>query len=136
MVNNIRGGIMIKSGDYAIINNFEYEIYDNGDDTFNLVTNDPQSIKEGFSEDNFPNIFFKIINVKDLKNAFNVKTYGKYKNVEINVHKENENQYLVGTSDSSIAKTLGLDRTDKYYYEKWVPKEDVQLFEVRKPLIF
>ena len=53
MVNNIRGGIMLKSGDYAIINNFEYEIYDNGDDTFNLVTNDPQFIKEGFSKDNF-----------------------------------------------------------------------------------
>ena len=52
------------------------------------------------------------------------------------MHKEYENQFLVGTSDSSIAKTLGLDRTDKYYYEKWVPKEDVQLFEVRKPIHF
>ncbi|WP_144555525.1 hypothetical protein [Bacillus sp. X1(2014)] len=60
MVNNIRDGIMLKSGDYAIINNFKYEIYDNGDDTFNLLTNDPQSIKEGFSKDNFSNIFFSL----------------------------------------------------------------------------
>lgn len=126
---------MLKSGDYALVNNHEYEIYDNGDNTFNLVTNDPQSIKEGFSKDNFSNTFVKTINIKDLKNVYSIKTYGKYKNVEINVHKENENHYLIGTSDSSIGNTLGLDRTDKYYYEKWVPKEEVQLFEVKKPII-
>ncbi|MBT2701325.1 hypothetical protein J7E79_29150 [Bacillus sp. ISL-40] len=61
MVNNIRGGIMLKSGDYAIINNFEYEIYDNGDDTFNLVTNDPNLLKKDLVRIIFPISFLRLL---------------------------------------------------------------------------
>ncbi|MEH7505453.1 hypothetical protein V7152_26245 [Neobacillus drentensis] len=117
---------MLKSGDY--------ELFNNGDNTINLVSNGPQSIKEGCIKDNFSNMFVKTINLKDLKNAFSVKIYGNYKNAGVNVHKENENIYLIGTTASSKAQTVGLDRTDKYYYEKWVPKENVKGFEVRKPI--
>ncbi len=36
---------------------------------------------------------------------------------------------LLGTSDSKIAKQLGFDRTDKYFYEKWVNTSELELFE-------
>ena len=52
----------------------------------------------------------------------------------MNIRTENEQKYLIGTSDAAKAQLLNLDRTDKYFYEKWVPKDEVETFEVKKAI--
>lgn len=45
-----------------------------------------------------------------------------------------KNDYYIGTSDGRIAKKLGIERTDKYYYESWGPKNEVEIFEEVKEI--
>jgi hypothetical protein len=125
---------MLRSGDFALYHNQEYELYENGDDTVNLVTDNPQSIEHGFIKDPFSNRFEKTVNVQEVTNAYHIKIYGKYKNAEVNVRTEDEHSYLIGTPDAEKAQILNLDRIDKYFYEKWVPKDEVEIFEVKKAI--
>ncbi len=125
---------MLRSGDFALYHNQEYELYENGDGTINLVTDHPQSIEHGFIKDPISNRFEKTVNVQEITNAYQIKTYGKYKNVEVNIRTEDEQKYLIGTPDAAKAQLLNLDRTDKYFYEKWVPKDEVEIFEVKKAI--
>ena len=127
---------MLRSGDFALYQNQEYELYKNGDGTVNLVTDHPQSIEHGFIKDSFSKRFEKTVNVQEVTNAYYIKTYGKYKNVEVNVRTEDEQSYLIGTPDAAKAQLLNLDRTDKYFYEKWVPKDEVEIFKVKKAIVF
>jgi hypothetical protein len=78
----MRSESMLRSGDFAFYHNQEYELYENGNDTVNLVTNKNQSIEHGFIEDPFSNRFEKTVNIQEVTNAYHIKTYGKYKNVE------------------------------------------------------
>ena len=126
---------MLRSGEFAFYHNQEYELYENGDGTVNLVRDNPQSIEHGFIKDPFSNRFEKTVNVQEVTNAYQIKTYGKYKNVEVNIRTEDEQSYLIGTSDAAKAQILNLDRTDKYFYEKWVPKDEVEIFEVKKAIV-
>ena len=126
---------MLRSGDFALYHNQEYELYENGDGTVNLVTDNPQSIEHGFIKDPFSNRFEKTVNVQEVTNAYHIKTYGKYKNVEVNVRTEDEQSYLIGTPDAAKAQILNLDRIDKYFYEKWVLKDEVEIFEVKKAIV-
>jgi hypothetical protein len=124
----------MRSGTYALYHNEEYELYRNGDNTINLVTDNPKSIKYGFIKSPLSNRYRKTISVKEITSAYHIKTYGKYRGVEVNVRTEDEQSYLMGTPDADKAQLLALDRTDKYYYEKWVSKEEVEIFEVKEDI--
>ena len=100
---NRRGKNILRSGDFALYDSQEYELYENGDDTVNLVTDNPQSMEHGFIKDPFSNRFEKTVNVQEVTNAYHIKTYGKYKNEEVNVRTENEQNYLIGTPDAAKA---------------------------------
>lgn len=52
----------------------------------------------------------------------------------VNVSREKDNNVLIGTNDARIARELGIGRTDKYYYEQWIPKNEVEIFEERKEM--
>lgn len=44
--------------------------------------------------------------------------------------------FRIGTINTEIAKELNFERTDKYYYEKWVPKNEVKIKKERKKYTF
>lgn len=126
---------MIRSGDFTTYNNKEYSFFKKQDGSVNLISYDSDALLEGFKKhDRNANAFVKNVGIDEIHNPFLIKTHGKYKNEEINVRTEKGDSYHIGTSDAEIAKKLDMDRTDKYYYEKWIPKEEVELFEVRKPI--
>lgn len=56
------------------------------------------------------------------------------KGTKVNVEKENESCYFVGTGDCKVAELLGLSRCDKYYYEGKFDKNQVELVEEKKEL--
>ena len=126
---------MIRSGDFTTYNNKEYSFFKKQDGSVNLISYDSDALLEGFKKhDKIANAYVKNVRIDEIHNPFLIKTHGKYKNEEINVRTEKGDSYHIGTPDAEIAKKLDMDRTDKYYYEKWIPKEEVELFEVRKPI--
>lgn len=54
----------------------------------------------------------------------------------VDVFGESEEEYLVGTAYSGVAEKLGLPRTDKYCYDKWVSKSEVEIYEEVENLDF
>lgn len=97
-----------------------------------ILSHDNLLLQEGFEDTYSSGLYSKIISEDDLTSCCRIKTKAKLKGHTVNVYAENENAYCIGTSDASIAKELGLDRTDKYYYEKWVPKYEAVIFEERE----
>lgn len=121
---------MIRNGNYCIYNGKEYELSEDMDDNLIILTENPTSPeKHGFIDHFNSGVYSKVVNQSELTKCYRVTTKGKLNGKIVNISDENGNEYFVGTSDADIAKELGAERTDKYYYEKWVPKEMVEVFE-------
>ncbi|MGX4669008.1 hypothetical protein JNUCC74_07315 [Cerasibacillus sp. JNUCC 74] len=77
----------------------------------------------------------KQINLKELEEYYYIESRAIYKNKPFNVmSNEKDGKVYLGTGDAKLAREFNFDRTDKYYYEKWVPKEDVEIIEERKDI--
>ena len=61
-------------------------------------------------------------------------TYAVINNCKVNLEKENEEYYFVGTADCKVAEILGLQRCDKYYYEGKFLKKDVEIIEEKEKI--
>lgn len=72
----------------------------------------------------------------EITNCYSIRTKGKLDGKIVNISKETTDQYYVGTSDSLIAQELGLEQTDKYYYDKWISKDRVEVFEEKIDIKF
>jgi hypothetical protein len=83
---------------------------------------------------NLPEIYLKDVNKDDIIELFEVNPKSKYKGYKFNISGEKNGHVHIGTNDATLAKDLGFERTDKYYYEKWVPKNEVEIFEERKEI--
>ena len=126
--------MMIRNGDYGEIDGIEYKIFENEDNTIDIVTKDPGAIKQGFKKYKGEDVYYKTINPVKLEKFHRIYTRGKIGHEIVNISREKENEVLIGTSDAKVARNLGIGRTEKYYYEKWVNKNDVQFYEERKDL--
>lgn len=83
---------------------------------------------------NLPKLYLKEVNRNDIIELFEVFPKSRYKGHEFNVSREKNGNVNIGTVDATLAKKMGFERTDKYYYEKWVPKNEVEIFEERKEI--
>jgi hypothetical protein len=84
--------------------------------------------------ENLPEVYFRDVNRDDIIELFEIYPISKYKGHKFNITGEKSGYIHLGTNDATIAKDLGFERTDKYYYEKWVPKNEVEIFEERKDI--
>jgi hypothetical protein len=120
---------MIRNGEYCLYKNREYEFTRDMDGNLLIVSENPQMVKEGFINKLKSCVYSKKVKSDELSNCYQVTTKGEIKGQIVNVSKQHKNKYYVGTSNTKVAQKLGLERTDKYYYEKWVPKNEVEIFE-------
>jgi hypothetical protein len=81
-----------------------------------------------------PTVLIKKVLKSELNLNYQINTYAIYKGHRLEIGSEKEDKILVGTGDSRLADELKLDRTDKYFYEKWIDKSEVQLVEEKKPI--
>ena len=126
--------MMIRNGDFGELNGIEYEVFENDDNTIDIATKDPDAIKRGFTKYQGQDAYYKTINPRELDKFYRIYTKGKIGHEIVNISREKENIVLIGTNDARIARDLGIGRTDKYYYEKWVLKNEVEIFEERKEM--
>ena len=124
----------IKKGRYAIFNGKEYKVYMNEDDSLDLVSHEANDVNNGFIEQ-YPNTYVKKVSGNEITNIHRIIPYAKYQGIQFDVNDQEKNGEIhLGTIDATLAKDFGFERTDKYYYEKWVPKNEVEIFEERKEI--
>ncbi|WP_243240395.1 hypothetical protein [Clostridium cibarium] len=71
------------------------------------------------------------MNKEQIKEIYKIHSIGKVGDLIVNIEKELEDSYLVGTSNLQIAEKLGLERCDKYYHQGKVFKKDIIVSEER-----
>lgn len=125
---------MIRNGDYCLYKSREYEFTEDMDGYLVIISENPHMVKEGFTDKLRSGVYSKVVKPGELSNCYQVTTKGKIKGEIFNVSKEDKDKYYIGTSNTKVARKLGLERTDKYYYDKWVPKNEVEIFEDRKDI--
>lgn len=126
----------IKKGRYARFNGKEYKVYTNEDGSYDLVSHDPNDVNNGFFEQ-YSDTYVKKVSVNEITSIHRIIPFAKYQGNRLDVNDQEKNGEIhLGTIDATLAKKLDFERTDKYYYEKWIPKNEVEIFEERKEIKF
>ena len=125
---------MIRNGDYCLYKNREYEFTRDMNGNLLIVSENPHLVKEGFVDKLRSGVYSKVVKPNELSNCYQVTTKGKINGEIVNVSKEDKDKYYIGTSNTKVAQKFWLKKTDKYYYDKWVPKNEVEIFEDRKDI--
>jgi hypothetical protein len=126
---------MIKNGYYGIYEGKEYKVSEDENGNFSVITKDINKCDESFKTIYPGNVYKKQINLKELEEYYYIESRAIYKNKPFNImSNEKDGKVYLGAGDAKLAREFNFDRTDKYYYEKWVPKEDVEIIEERKDI--
>lgn len=123
---------MIKNGRFCKYHGNEYRLNRDNDGNLVIITKNRATIDATFTDKYNSGVYSKIILPSEIQEAYEYRTYGNVKGVKVNVEKENQEFYFVGTADCKVAEVLGLSRCDKYYYEGKIPKKKVELIEEKK----
>ena len=123
---------MIRNGKYAQYNGKEYELLEDMDDNFIIVTENKNLIDRTFEDTYHTGVYSKIVDLSDLDEIYKITTYGKVNEERISIIKEKNGEYLVGTNDCKIGEKLKLERVDKYGYEGWLSSNLVQIIEEKQ----
>ena len=125
---------MIKNGEFCIYNGNEYELNEDTDGNLIIITTNRAIIDATFVDEYSSGVYSKVISPNEIQEAYERRAYGVIKDSRVNVEKENEEYYFVGTADCKVAEALGLQRCDKYYYEGNFPKQDVEIIEEKEKI--
>lgn len=123
---------MVRKGDYTYYDGKEYRVVtDRNGKTF-LISDDRTAIKKGFQK--YSDVVFqKEIDLNEIGEVYYIHPYAIYNGEEFDAKvNKNNNTVNLTTSNATLAKKKGFDRVDKYYYEKNVSIDKVNLFEKKK----
>ncbi|WP_027088403.1 hypothetical protein [Cohnella panacarvi] len=121
----------MRSGLYAFFKGSEYRLIEISDGGLELISNDSKDIDKGFSFYD-EGVFVKKVVREQLDQVCLIDTFALYKGVKLKVGSMRNGKVLLGTSQLQLVEDLGFDRTDKYFYEKWVDIAEVQLIEEKQ----
>lgn len=123
---------MYRKDQYATYNGKEYRIVRTRKNELFLISNDDQDVKKGFKK-YAEGVYEKKINESEITDVFYIYSVAEYKGHEFEVvGSKGEDTVIIGTSNAEIAEELEFSRTDKYYYEKIVSIELVNIYEKRE----
>ncbi|MEN2667611.1 hypothetical protein [Listeria aquatica] len=125
---------MVKDGFFCVYNNIEYEVTRNKEHEFIIMTEEINKVTPGFVDKYNSGVYTKPINKKDVSDYYRISSKAIYKGVEFNITTEKGSELFLGTDNAELARKMDFDRTDKYYYEKWVPENEVEIIMKRKEL--
>lgn len=126
----------MRNGNYAVHNSQEYEITKLNAEEYKLRSYDSESVREGFTP-HPSGCYVKLVPSSEISSAYQVNTWAKYKGLDFPVFDEEEGRLLIGSGKNGpdIIQSFGFTKVDRFEYEKWVDKQEVEdQFEVRRPL--
>ena len=126
----------MRNGVWAIHQGREYEVIEHGSNQYELFTTDSGASSFGFALDSTGN-YCKHVTKIEIQSAYDVRYYARYRDLEFPVFQEESDKLLLGsgTHGPDIIKEYGFIEVDRFEYEKWVEKSDVEKFyEVKIPM--
>ncbi|PKR82386.1 hypothetical protein [Heyndrickxia camelliae] len=135
----------MEKGIFAKYTNKIFRVSNIDGDIIRLVSDDQADLNNGFKEKiypsnykdsaNLPRIYIKEINKAEIDEIYEVDYKAKYKGNIFNLSFSNSgSQFRLGTNNAELAKQNGFERTDKYYYEKIVNQDEIEVLELIKKL--
>ncbi|MEN2667018.1 hypothetical protein [Listeria aquatica] len=126
---------MIKSGKFGIYRGNEYRIISDESDQYYIATRDKNKIDNSFIDKYDSGLYRKSINLNSLDSYYEIEPKAIYHGIHFPVRTKILNhQVCLGTGDANLARKMKFERTDKYFYEKWVSEDEVQIVEEKKRL--
>ena len=95
---------------------------------------DAEIIDATFVDEYNSGVYSKIISPNEIQEAYECRTYGLINGYKVSIRKELKDTFFVGTGDRKIADILGLNRTDKYLYEKEIAKDKIEVVQEKKKI--
>lgn len=132
-------------GTFAKYTNKTFRVSNNDGDSIRLLSDCQADLKNGFKEKiypsnfkdsaNLPRLYIKEVNKADIDEIYEVDYNAKYKGNIFNLSfNKTGSQLRLGTINADLAKQYGFERTDKYYYEKIVNQDEIEVLEFIKKL--
>lgn len=126
----------MRNGNYAVHRSVEYEITKLNAEEYKLRSYDSGSVREGFTL-HPSGCYVKYVPSSGISSAYQVNTWAKYKGLEFPVFDEEEGRLLLGSGKhgSNIIQSFGFTEVDRFEYEKWVDKQEIDdYYEVKRAL--
>ncbi len=126
----------MKNGIWALYKGEEYEVIrrENGD--FQIFTEDKKASHFGFFKDQ-TDYYCKNVKREEITAIYEVRHHAIYKGLEFPVFREEGSKLLLGSGihGPDIIKKYAFIEVDRYEYEKWVDRSEVErYFEVKVPM--
>ncbi|MGF2616403.1 hypothetical protein FZC84_01285 [Rossellomorea vietnamensis] len=133
----------MEKGTFAKYKNKIYRVSRIDEDILRLVSKDQEDLKHGFKEKTYPSyykdtadlpkLFVYEIKKEEADEIYQVDYKAKFNGNVFNLSfDKTATQLRLGTSNAELAKENGFDRTDKYYYEKEVNQDEIDIRSYRK----
>ncbi len=103
-------GRTIKNGRFCIYNGNEFKVNRDSDGNTIILTKNDKIIDATFIDKNGSGVYSKKVSLEEIEELYRYATYAVINNYKVNVEKENEEYYFVGTADCKVAGALGLQR--------------------------
>ncbi|EIT87221.1 hypothetical protein A374_01354 [Fictibacillus macauensis ZFHKF-1] len=140
-----KGEKCMKKGTFARYMNKTFRVSDRNGSHIGLVSENQADVDNGFLEyiypsyykdsDSSPKLYIKEVKKADLDELYEVDYEAKYNGYIFNLDfYEDGTKLSLGTSETEPARQNGFERTDKYYYEKSVKKDEIEIIEMIKKL--
>ncbi|MBO9129008.1 hypothetical protein [Bacillus sp. 165] len=127
---------MVKHGKYGIFKGEEYRLVKIQGDTAELVSHNSYDAYKGFIPyEQDDTIYIKKIYTSHLEFAYRVMTFALYKGHKLGVVSDKGDTFLLGTTDTKAWRDLGMQVINKFEYHIEVPKNQVELVEVKTPIL-
>ncbi|MDG5471461.1 hypothetical protein P6709_06855 [Jeotgalibacillus sp. ET6] len=129
----------MKKGILAIHNNKTFKVSNIDGETIRLVSEVPNT-SEGFTKviypsnykkrDNLPTLYTKEVKKVEIDEMYEVDYKATYRGEKFNLSFNNTgSEFKLGTRDAELANQYGFERTDKYYYEKIVSENEIEVIK-------
>ena len=103
-------GRTIKNGRFCIYNGNEFKVNRDSDGNIIILTKNDKIMDSTFIDKNGSGVYSKKVSLEEIEELYRYATYAVINNYKVNVEKENEEYYFVGTADCKVAGALGLQR--------------------------
>lgn len=103
-------GRTIKNGRFCIYNGNEFKVNRDSDGNTIILTKNDKIMDSTFIDKNGSGVYSKKVSLEEIEELYRYATYAVINNYKVNVEKENQEYYFVGTADCKVAGALGLQR--------------------------
>ena len=100
----------IKNGRFCIYNGNEFKVNRDSDGNIIILTKNDKIMDSTFIDKYGSGVYSKKVSLEEIEELYRYATYAVINYYKVNVEKENQEYYFVGTADCKVAEALGLQR--------------------------